>query len=174
MALSEGEGGGKLYGSSPGAGGGLDAFTALETLGIDEVALLKGHGHDMAVIWMRAADGQNHVLAVLPDRLQVTVHTFGNHLGHPENHSMAGPYDLWESYASAVVATLPDARIVVNRSHMAMQYRKVFVDRRARPNASVLTLRGPPSASGAHRRSNCSSTDTATWITRSNCSAGCG
>ena len=52
------------------------AFSILETLGIDEAALLKGHGHDMAVIWARDADGQNHVLAVLPDRLRVTVRAF--------------------------------------------------------------------------------------------------
>ena len=35
------------------------AFSTLETLGIDEVALLKGHGHDVAVIWARDADGHN-------------------------------------------------------------------------------------------------------------------
>ena len=48
-------------------------FAALETLGIDEVALLKGHGHGVAVVWARDADGQHHVLAVLPDRLRATV-----------------------------------------------------------------------------------------------------
>ncbi len=52
------------------------AFATLETLGIDEVALRKGHGDDVAVVWMRDADGQNPVLAVLPDRLQATVQSF--------------------------------------------------------------------------------------------------
>ena len=51
-------------------------FSTMETLGIDEVALLKGHGHYVAVIWARDVDGQNHVLAVLPDRLRMTVQSF--------------------------------------------------------------------------------------------------
>lgn len=51
-------------------------FTALDTLGIDEVALLKGHSDYVAVIWARDAEGHTHVLAVLPDRLQATVQTF--------------------------------------------------------------------------------------------------
>ena len=59
------------------------AFSALETLGIDEVALRKGHGHYVAVIWARDADGQNHVLAVLPDRLRATVQSFLAVIPHP-------------------------------------------------------------------------------------------
>ena len=51
-------------------------FTALETLGIDEVALRKGHGQYGAVMWARDAPGRTHVLTVLPDRLQTTVQTF--------------------------------------------------------------------------------------------------
>ena len=42
------------------------AFTALETVGIDEVALRKGHGQYVAVIWVRDAQGRTHVLTVLP------------------------------------------------------------------------------------------------------------
>ena len=38
-------------------------FTRLDTLGIDEVALLKGHGAYVAVVWGRDAEGHNHVLA---------------------------------------------------------------------------------------------------------------
>jgi transposase len=51
-------------------------FTTLETLGIDEVALCKGQGHYVAVVWACDVQRDTHVLAVLPDRLQATVQTF--------------------------------------------------------------------------------------------------
>src|SRR5919199_682840 len=43
------------------------------TLGIDEIALLKGHGDFVAVISALSEGGEVHVLAVLPDRLKATV-----------------------------------------------------------------------------------------------------
>ena len=48
----------------------LDAFT---TLGIDEIALLKGHRDFVAIISALSEGGELHVLAVLPDRLKATV-----------------------------------------------------------------------------------------------------
>src|SRR5512144_2951792 len=46
---------------------------SLETLDMDEMALTRGHGHDVAVISTRDNQGQVSVLAVLPDRLKATV-----------------------------------------------------------------------------------------------------
>lgn len=40
----------------------------LSTVGIDEIAMSKGHKHYAAIITARQADGQVQVLAVLPDR----------------------------------------------------------------------------------------------------------
>ncbi len=100
------------------------ACSALETLGIDEVALLKGHGHYVAVIWARDADGQNHVLAVLPDRLRATVQSFLESIPDPLKTTVRRVcIDLWEGYAGAVAAALPKAHIVVDRFHVAIHYR---------------------------------------------------
>lgn len=69
------------------------ASAALETLGIDEVALLQGQGHSVAVIGARDAQGHPHVLAVLPDRLQTTVQAFPQTiLAPPESHGAVGRY----------------------------------------------------------------------------------
>lgn len=38
--------------------------------------------------------------------------------------------NLWDGYASAVAAALPDARIVVDRFHVAAQHREAFDDLR--------------------------------------------
>lgn len=40
----------------------------LGTIGIDEIALKKGHKHFAAIVTARRQDGENQVLAVLPDR----------------------------------------------------------------------------------------------------------
>ena len=100
------------------------AFATLETLGIDEVALRKGHGHYVAVIWARDANGQNHVLAVLPDRLRATVQSFLESVPDALKTTVRWVcMDMWEGYASAVAAALPKAQVVVGRFHVAIHDR---------------------------------------------------
>jgi transposase len=102
------------------------AFTALETSGIDEVAPCKGHGQYVAVIGARDARGHTHGLAVLPDRLQATVHAFLETIPEPLKTTIRRVcIDLWEGYAGAVTAALPNAQIVVDRFHVAVRYREV-------------------------------------------------
>ena len=79
------------------------AFSALETLGIDEMALLKGHGHYVAVIWARDADRQNHVLAVLPDRRQTMVRSFLETIPDALKATVRWVcMAMWEGYSGAV------------------------------------------------------------------------
>lgn len=107
------------------------SFTGSDTLGIDEVAPLKGHGAYVAVIWARDGEGHNHVLAVLPDRLQATVRAFLEAIPAPLKATVQRVcVDLWEGYAGAVAAALPHARIVVDRFPVAGQYRAAFDDLR--------------------------------------------
>ena len=42
-------------------------------LGIDEIALKKGHRDFVAVLTAKTASGRLHILAILPDRLKATV-----------------------------------------------------------------------------------------------------
>lgn len=101
------------------------AFTALETVGIDEVALCKGQGHYVAVVWARHAAGTTHVLAVLPDRLQATVQGFLETVPPALKGTIRRVcIDMWEGYAGAVAAALPQAHLVVDRFHVAVQYRE--------------------------------------------------
>ena len=120
------------------------AFTALETLGIDEVALLKGQGHYVAVIWARDAQRQPHVLAVLPDRLQATVQAFLQTIPAPLKATVRRVcIDMWEGYAGAVAAALPNAHVVVDRFHVAVQYRKA-VDELRQAECRRLNVDRPP------------------------------
>ncbi len=53
-----------------------DALAPFTTVGIDEIALLKGQRDFVAVISAVSEDGELHVLAVLPDRLKATLLTW--------------------------------------------------------------------------------------------------
>src|SRR5512135_1011230 len=107
------------------------AFAALDTLGIDEVALLQGQGHYVAVVWARDAAGVTHVLAVLPDRLRTTVQAFLETIPDALKATVQRVcIDMWAGYAGAVAAALPKAHLVVDRFHVAVHYREAVDDLR--------------------------------------------
>ena len=121
----------------------------LETLGIDEVALLKGHGHYVAVVWMRDA-GDNHVLAVLPDRLRATVQAFlADDTGRPEKPRCGGSAWMGKATPARVAAALPDAQIVVDRFHVAVRYREAVDALRQTERRRLNAERTPMSGSTA-------------------------
>jgi transposase len=94
------------------------------TLGIDEIALLKGHGDFVAVISAVTEDGEVHVLAVLPDRLKATVLAWLKSIPAALRSGITTVCtDIWEGYITAVQEALPDATIVLDRFHVARQYR---------------------------------------------------
>ncbi len=96
----------------------------LEILGLDEVALKKGHRDFVVLITTRQADGHLKLLGVLPDRKLETVEKFL--LTIPEDLRATVRevcIDMYEGYASAVKKALPQARIVADRFHVAKKYR---------------------------------------------------
>ncbi len=111
------------------------------------MALLKGHGASVAVVWTRDLTGQNHVLAVLPDRLQATVQAFLATIPATLQATVKRVcIDMWDGDAGAVAAALPDARIVIDRFHGAVQYREAFDDRRKAECRRLNAARSPERA----------------------------
>jgi transposase len=101
-----------------------DALPPLATVGIDEIALLKGHRDFVAVISALTEAGDLHLLAVLPDRLKASVVTWLESI--PERvraHITTVCTDIWEGYITAVQEVLPAATIVLDRFHVARHYR---------------------------------------------------
>jgi transposase len=99
----------------------LEPFTVL---GIDEIALKKGHRDFVAVLTAKTATGRLHVLAILPDRLKATVAAWLQAI--PEEHRRrihTVCTDMWEGYVTAVRDVLPDATLVIDRFHVARHYR---------------------------------------------------
>jgi transposase len=96
----------------------------LKVLGIDEIALKKGHRDFVALLTTLQADGQVRLLGVLADRRLETVEAFL--LTIPEQvRATVGEVctDMYEGYTSAVKKVLPNARIVIDRFHVAKAYR---------------------------------------------------
>jgi transposase len=96
-----------------------EALEPFATLGIDEIALLKGHRDFVAVISAQTERGDLHVLAILPDRLKASVVAWL--LNIPEAiraHITTVCTDMWEGYITAVEEVLPNATIVLDRFHV--------------------------------------------------------
>jgi transposase len=99
-------------------------FARLEVLGLDEVALKKGHNDYVVIVTARLNDDQLKVLAVLPNREKETVKAFLR--GIPTRlqrtiHTVCT--DMWPAYVNAVKEVLSQAVVVVDRYHVAKKYR---------------------------------------------------
>jgi transposase len=96
----------------------------LEVLGLDEVALKKGHNDYVVIVTTRLSDDQLKVLAVLPNREKETVKTFLSSIPtrlQRTIHTVCT--DMWPAYVNAVKEVLAQAVIVVDRYHVAKKYR---------------------------------------------------
>ena len=101
-----------------------DNLPPLTTLGIDEIALLKGHRDFVAVMSAVGEDGELYLLAVLPDRLKETVQDWLKSIPQAIRERISSVCtDIWEGYITAVEEELPQATIVLDRFHVARHYR---------------------------------------------------
>jgi transposase len=98
-------------------------FEQLEVMGIDEIALKKGHQDYVVIVTARLKDGQVKLLGVLPDRKKKTLVKFLQTIPpdlQKTIHTVCT--DMWEAYLKAVELVLPWADVVVDRFHVAQKY----------------------------------------------------
>jgi transposase len=96
---------------------------AFAVLGIDEIALKKGHRAYVVVITAQAPDGSLHLLALLPDRSKATVRTWLASIPKAIRGQIRTVCtDMWEAYVNAAEEVLPQAAIVIDRFHVAQHY----------------------------------------------------
>lgn len=101
-----------------------EALPSFTTLGIDEIALKKGHRSFVVIVTGRCSTGDIYLLAVLPDRTKQTVRDWLQSIpASRQDQIQTVCCDLWEAYVSAVEEALPQARIVLDRFHVARHYR---------------------------------------------------
>ena len=98
-------------------------FEQLGVMGIDEIALKKGHQDYVVIVTVRLNDGQVKLLAVLPDRKKKTLVRFLRTIPLPLRRTIHTVCtDMWEAYLKAVALVLPWADVVVDRFHVAQKY----------------------------------------------------
>jgi transposase len=93
-------------------------------MGIDEIALRKGHGNFVVIITARLPSGAIEPLAILADRKKDTVTAWLKRI--PQIHQQQIKTvctDMWEGYVAAVREILPECAIVIDRFHVAGHYR---------------------------------------------------
>jgi transposase len=107
-----------------------DEFTELQIIGIDEIAMRKGHGNFVAIITTQQSDGHVALLGVLADRQKETVRQFLESIPQRLYPTLARVCtDMWEGYANAVTefaAAHPEVslEVVIDRFHVAENYRE--------------------------------------------------
>jgi transposase len=102
------------------------SFASLGTLGLDEIALKKGHKDFVTIVTNRSPAGEVRILAVLKDRKKATVKEF--FLSIPKqlrNTIRAVCTDLYEGFIKGAKEILGQGvNIVADRFHVAKLYRK--------------------------------------------------
>ena len=101
-----------------------DAWERLGVIGLDEIALKRGHRAFVALVTVPLAGGGVEILAVLADRKQETVAAFLRAIPEPLRHTIERACtDRYEGFVSASEAEVPWAEIVIDRFHVARAYR---------------------------------------------------
>lgn len=107
------------------------AYKTLDILGIDEIALRKGHRSYIVIITARKHDGTVHLLAVLPDRTKVTVLTFFRSIPYRLRRTVTDVCsDMYEAYLTAIEEVFGADISVIDRFHVAQQYYEAVDDLR--------------------------------------------
>ena len=101
-----------------------NVITEIEVLGLDEIALKKGHRDYVTLVTGRLGDGEIMILGVLPGHKKAEVIEFLRLIPLRIAQTVQTVCcDLWEAYTEAVREELPSARIVADRFHVAKHYR---------------------------------------------------
>jgi transposase len=107
--------------------------TRLGELGLDEIALKKGHGDFVVIVTSRSENGRIGLLAVLADREKATVVEFLRSIPQRLKNTLeCGCCDMYEGYTEAIREELSGVRLVIDRFHVAEAYRDSLEELRKR------------------------------------------
>jgi transposase len=96
----------------------------LRVLGLDEIALRKGHRDFVVLVTAQLADGAVRIVAVLPNRKKETVRRFLESIPRAAKRAIRTVCsDLYEGCLNPVKEVLPHATLVADRFHIAKLYR---------------------------------------------------
>lgn len=100
-----------------------EEFESIEVIGIDQIALKRGHRNFVALVTTVIA-GRVEILAVLQDRTKETVGEFLSSIpSQLQTTIKVVCTDMYLGYVNAARQQLPNAKIVIDRFHVAKTYR---------------------------------------------------
>ena len=99
-------------------------YTKLEVLGLDEIALKKGHRDFVVIVTAHMANGRVVILGVLPDRQKDTVVEFLRSIPERLKKTIqTACSDMYEGFIEAVREELKEVQVVIDRFHVTRAYR---------------------------------------------------
>ena len=102
-----------------------DHYQNLETIGIDEIAVKKGHSDYLTIISTKDHHGELSVIAVLPDRLKETVKSFLESIpDHLQKTVKSVCTDMYDGFVNAATEVFGSRGVVVDRYHVSKLYRE--------------------------------------------------
>jgi transposase len=115
-----------------------DELAEIPTMGIDEIALRKGHGDFVTIITAKGHTGQIHLLGVVEGRCKDKVAAFLSSIPHRLKKTVLTVHcDLYEGYINAAKQQLPRAKVVADRFHVAKLYHACVDDLRKSEMAAL-------------------------------------
>lgn len=100
-------------------------YTDLTVLGIDEIALRKGHKDYVTIVSTKSLSGQLTVLAVIADRNKEDIKSFFESIpGHLQKTVKQVCSDMHDGYVYAAIEVFGPQAVIIDRYHVAKLYRK--------------------------------------------------
>jgi transposase len=97
----------------------------LETIGIDEIAVKKGHNDYLTIVSVKDRLGELSVIAVLPDRLKETVKTFLESIpSHLKKTVKSICTDMYDGFVKSAEEVFGKRLVVIDRYHVSKLYRE--------------------------------------------------
>ena len=100
------------------------AWERLGVLGLDEIALKRGHRDFVTLVTVPLEGGGVEIVAVLADRKKETIAAFLRAIPEPLRHTIERACtEMYEGFVRAIEEEVPWAEIVIDRFHVARAYR---------------------------------------------------
>jgi transposase len=116
-------------------------YKDIQIIGIDDITIKKGYQDFVSIISARSKNGNITILAVIEGREKADVLAFFNsipaHLRKTVKHVCA---DMYEGYVNAATEVFGRQAVVIDRYHVAKQYRKPLDDLRIKEMKRLKTI----------------------------------
>ena len=115
-----------------------DNYNDLNTIGIDEISIKKGHQDYLTVVSTKCSKGKLCIIAVLADRKKETLKSFLDSIPeHLQKTVKSVCTDMYDGFVNASIEVFGQQKVVVDRYHVAKLYRKPLDDLRIKEMARL-------------------------------------